>query len=252
MLHNYPGDEQAAYSVPAVPDDDVEDGRSNHPSYIHCLFGPQVTKKLQNLNEQFQMMVQKKEDLEANIDLCSKKLERAEKLIGGLGGEKDRWTEAARLLSNKYINILGDVLLSSGVVAYLGAFTVDYRQAGFLCVALCVCRLLSVLSQWTTDRQVSSVLPYMLVAYCLSYHSGLQTGGFPLCCLICLSLTVCLITVDYRQAGFLCVALCVCRLLSVLSLWTTDRQVSSVLPYMLVACCHICIALHACRLLSPL
>lgn len=27
-----------------------------------------------------------------------------------------------------YINATGDVLLSSGVVAYLGAFTVDFRQ----------------------------------------------------------------------------------------------------------------------------
>lgn len=73
-------------------------------------------------------MTQKKKDLEDNIDLCSKKLDRAEKLIGGLGGEKDRWTEAARALGEKYINILGDVLLASGVVAYLGAFTVDFRQ----------------------------------------------------------------------------------------------------------------------------
>lgn len=73
-------------------------------------------------------MTQKKKELETNIDICEKKLDRAEKLIGGLGGEKDRWTEAARILGDKYINITGDVLLSSGLVAYLGAFTVDYRQ----------------------------------------------------------------------------------------------------------------------------
>lgn len=88
-----------------------------------------VTDKLQALNDEFEVMTQKKKDLEDNIDLCSKKLDRAEKLIGGLGGEKDRWTEAARLLGDKYINILGDVLLSSGTVAYLGAFTVDFRQS---------------------------------------------------------------------------------------------------------------------------
>lgn len=73
-------------------------------------------------------MTQKKSDLEANIDLCSKKLDRAEKLIGGLGGEKDRWTENARALGNLYFNITGDVLLSAAVVAYLGAFTVNFRQ----------------------------------------------------------------------------------------------------------------------------
>ena len=73
-------------------------------------------------------MTEKKQGLEANIDLCTKKLERAEKLIGGLGGEKERWSQAANELGNRYINITGDVLISSGVVAYLGAFTVDFRS----------------------------------------------------------------------------------------------------------------------------
>ena len=83
--------------------------------------------KLQALNDQFTAMTEKKENLEANIDLCTKKLERAEKLIGGLGGEKERWSQAAKELGERYINITGDVLISSGVVAYLGAFTVDFR-----------------------------------------------------------------------------------------------------------------------------
>ncbi len=90
-------------------------------------FDWQVTEKLQALNDEFEAMTQKKKELEENIDLCSKKLERAEKLIGGLGGEKDRWTENARLLGERYFNITGDVLLGAGVVAYLGAFTVTFR-----------------------------------------------------------------------------------------------------------------------------
>ncbi|WAQ96862.1 DYH3-like protein [Mya arenaria] len=88
----------------------------------------EVTDKLQALNDEFEVMTKKKKELEANIDLCSKKLDRAEKLIGGLGGEKDRWTDAAKTLGEKYHNITGDVLLSSGVVAYLGAFTVEFRN----------------------------------------------------------------------------------------------------------------------------
>ena len=91
-----------------------------------------MTDKHQAPYDEFVVMTQKKKDVEDNIDLCSKKLDRAEKLIGGLGGEKERWTEAARLLSDKYVNTLGDVLLSSGLVAYLSAFTVDYRQASFI------------------------------------------------------------------------------------------------------------------------
>uniref|UniRef100_UPI00358FFBD0 dynein axonemal heavy chain 3 n=1 Tax=Myxine glutinosa TaxID=7769 RepID=UPI00358FFBD0 len=84
--------------------------------------------KLGALNEEFETMNTNKLKLEANIELCSCKLERAEKLIGGLGGEKDRWTEAARLLDITYANLTGDVLLAAGTVAYLGAFTTDYRR----------------------------------------------------------------------------------------------------------------------------
>ncbi|XP_037363374.1 dynein axonemal heavy chain 3 isoform X2 [Talpa occidentalis] len=86
-----------------------------------------VEDRLQALNDEFEDMNIKKKTLEENIDLCSQKLIRAEKLISGLGGEKDRWTEAARQLGIRYTNLTGDVLLSSGTVAYLGAFTVDYR-----------------------------------------------------------------------------------------------------------------------------
>lgn len=99
-------------------------------------------------------MTQKKKELENNIDICEKKLDRAEKLIGGLGGEKDRWTEAARVLGDKYINITGDVLLSSGLVAYLGAFTVDYRQVNTLTSAV-----------W--HRQINLLLQYVPCNYCL-------------------------------------------------------------------------------------
>uniref|UniRef100_A0A8C5KDB1 Dynein axonemal heavy chain 3 n=1 Tax=Jaculus jaculus TaxID=51337 RepID=A0A8C5KDB1_JACJA len=86
-----------------------------------------VEDRLQALNDDFEEMNIKKNSLEENIELCSQKLVRAEKLISGLGGEKDRWTEAARLLGIRYVNLTGDVLVSSATVAYLGAFTVDYR-----------------------------------------------------------------------------------------------------------------------------
>uniref|UniRef100_A0A667IJZ4 Dynein axonemal heavy chain 3 n=1 Tax=Lynx canadensis TaxID=61383 RepID=A0A667IJZ4_LYNCA len=86
-----------------------------------------VEDRLQALNLDFEEMNTKKRTLEENIEICSQKLIRAEKLISGLGGEKDRWTEATRQLGIRYTNLTGDVLLSSGTVAYLGAFTVDYR-----------------------------------------------------------------------------------------------------------------------------
>ncbi|XP_013383060.1 dynein heavy chain 7, axonemal-like [Lingula anatina] len=88
----------------------------------------EVQDKLARLTEQLEHNKQKKVDLENQVDLCEKKLERAEQLIGGLGGEKDRWSQSAEELGIKYINLTGDVLVSSGLVAYLGAFTSSFRQ----------------------------------------------------------------------------------------------------------------------------
>lgn len=49
-------------------------------------------------------------------------------VLGGLGGEKARWSELAAMLKAALYNAIGDVLLSAGVVAYMGAFTVDFRN----------------------------------------------------------------------------------------------------------------------------
>ncbi len=55
-------------------------------------------------------------------------LARASQLINGLGGEKVRWTKVQADMSVVYQNLLGDVLLSSGYIAYLGAVNLVYRQ----------------------------------------------------------------------------------------------------------------------------
>uniref|UniRef100_A0A3Q3S6H3 Dynein axonemal heavy chain 7 n=1 Tax=Mastacembelus armatus TaxID=205130 RepID=A0A3Q3S6H3_9TELE len=88
----------------------------------------EVQDKLARLQETLDANKNKKADLENQVDLCSKKLERAEQLIGGLGGEKTRWNEMAFNLGELYKNLTGNILISAGIVAYLGAFTSSYRQ----------------------------------------------------------------------------------------------------------------------------
>lgn len=41
----------------------------------------------------------------------------------------DSWSQAAKSLQEQYDNLIGDVLISSGVIAYLGAFTSAFRTA---------------------------------------------------------------------------------------------------------------------------
>lgn len=50
----------------------------------------EVQEKLNKLTEKLEYNKQKRVDLENQVDLCRKKLARAEELIGGLGGEKQR------------------------------------------------------------------------------------------------------------------------------------------------------------------
>ena len=86
-----------------------------------------VEDDLQGLQDQFEAANNKKAELEANIDLCGKKLIRAKQLIDGLGGEKSRWEEFVVELGHKYTNLTGDVLVSAGLMAYLGPFTANFR-----------------------------------------------------------------------------------------------------------------------------
>ncbi|XP_021255790.1 dynein heavy chain 7, axonemal isoform X4 [Numida meleagris] len=88
----------------------------------------EVQDKLVVLQQTLESKKQEKADLENQVDLCCKKMQRAEELIGGLGGEKTRWNESALELARQYINLTGDMLISSGIVAYLGAFTSSYRK----------------------------------------------------------------------------------------------------------------------------
>lgn len=56
------------------------------------------------------------------------KILRAEKLIGGLGGEMQRWTVTSRLLSSSLVNLVGDMILGSAFVTFLGPFPSSYRE----------------------------------------------------------------------------------------------------------------------------
>ncbi|XP_063983101.1 dynein axonemal heavy chain 7-like [Diachasmimorpha longicaudata] len=87
----------------------------------------EVQAKLAVLKENLAV---KKADHQKMIDKaadCEQKLKRAEELIGGLGGERTRWSESAKELGERYEKLTGDVIIASGIVAYLGVFTTPYR-----------------------------------------------------------------------------------------------------------------------------
>ncbi|RYH30478.1 hypothetical protein EON65_05000, partial [archaeon] len=87
-----------------------------------------VEDDLKALEDQLSAAKRKKMDLENQAGMCDKKIVRANQLLDGLGGERDRWGQFSQQLSEKFDKLTGDVLISSGVLAYLGPFTAVYRQ----------------------------------------------------------------------------------------------------------------------------
>ena len=88
-----------------------------------------VLDKVAALEAQLKEAEEKKQALKDQVEDCEAKLKRAASLITGLGGEKTRWTAASERLTELFKNVTGDVVLSSGVIAYMGAFLSNYREA---------------------------------------------------------------------------------------------------------------------------
>jgi dynein heavy chain len=88
----------------------------------------EVLDKVAALEAQLKEAEDKKQALSDQVIDCEAKLKRADALIKGLGGEKTRWTEMSQQLEKTYANVTGDVVLASGVIAYMGAFIASYRD----------------------------------------------------------------------------------------------------------------------------
>eukprot|EP00392_Amoebophrya_sp_AT5.2_P006222 g6232.t1 len=87
-----------------------------------------IMDKLNELETNFNNAVAKQKQLKEDSDMCIVKLERANKLIGGLGGEKTRWIQTVADLRGKLGLLPGDCLMTAGALSYLGVFSGVYRD----------------------------------------------------------------------------------------------------------------------------
>lgn len=83
---------------------------------------------LRKLEEQYQTAKKKEEELKKNVERCIVQLDRAEKLIKGLGGEKIAWGKKVVEWNYEKETVLGDCVLCAGIIAYMGAFPITYRD----------------------------------------------------------------------------------------------------------------------------
>lgn len=68
-----------------------------------------------------------KEAAEAEANKCASKLDLANRLVNALGSESTRWAQAIVDLDASITQIIGDVLLASAFVSYVGPFSKKYR-----------------------------------------------------------------------------------------------------------------------------
>ena len=87
-----------------------------------------VMARLDKLEQDYAAVVQKKMILQMkrNVPNTFSKCNEANK---GPWGEEVRWRENVILLSQDFVNLDGDIIIAAGSIAYLGAFTADFREA---------------------------------------------------------------------------------------------------------------------------
>lgn len=61
-------------------------------------------------------------------DECQAKLSRASILMNSLGNEKERWIKTSHKLLKEKKSLLGDMILATGSITYLGPFEGSFRE----------------------------------------------------------------------------------------------------------------------------
>lgn len=87
-----------------------------------------AVKRVQHLEEEFAEKLRQNEELVQQTADCEAKIERAQRLMAGLGGERSRWTDLCLKLRNQYYLLPGDSVFCAGLVAYAASFTSEYRH----------------------------------------------------------------------------------------------------------------------------
>lgn len=84
---------------------------------------------LNDLNQKSQSAEAQKRQLAQEIEGTRKKIERAQEILDLMKNENKRWNDQRNELQERQKHILGDMLISSGIIAYLGAFPANYRES---------------------------------------------------------------------------------------------------------------------------
>ena len=87
-----------------------------------------IQDKVASLQRNYEATLRKSENLKQQQKTAAIQLVRAEKLVGGLAGEAERWKVNVAKLEEDLKSLVGNILLASASIAYIGPFTNEYRS----------------------------------------------------------------------------------------------------------------------------
>lgn len=87
-----------------------------------------IESQLADLAAKLEIQLAEKTKLEEETAIMERRLIAADKLINGLSSENKRWSNDLLELKAKRIKLLGDSLICAAFLAYVGAFTWEFRR----------------------------------------------------------------------------------------------------------------------------
>ncbi|XP_054012221.1 dynein axonemal heavy chain 6 [Hylaeus anthracinus] len=88
----------------------------------------ELENKIKELQEHYDAAVENLNKLESEMEVVEARLNRSGRLTSALVDERIRWEEMTHGFDKQMINLTGDTLVAAGALAYMGAFTNEYRE----------------------------------------------------------------------------------------------------------------------------
>ncbi|GBG27447.1 Dynein heavy chain 17, axonemal [Hondaea fermentalgiana] len=88
----------------------------------------EVEHRLDDLKQTFLQATQEKMEVEEVASQCMAKLDLANRLVNGLASENERWAVEVSKLRIAEEQLIGNVLVSSAFVGYIGSFDASFRE----------------------------------------------------------------------------------------------------------------------------
>lgn len=87
-----------------------------------------LSKMLQDLEDTYNAKTAEMANYKAALDDLQKKIDRGDKLVSGLSGEKTRWEATIIDLDEQYEKLVGDCILAAAFMSYCGPFPSEFRN----------------------------------------------------------------------------------------------------------------------------